>query len=83
MIQACLYCGHEFDDAESEQLSGYCSKHCRRAARVMSSLDVKVDWFAIQLRTFLVRDSWPDSELQQRARSECGRNPRNGRGERC
>ena len=69
MIQACLYCANEFDDG-CEDLAGYCSKHCRRSARVMATMDQTTDWFACRLRQFIIQETWPDRERQDRARSD-------------
>ena len=68
MIQACLHCAHEFDDSDRESLAGYCTKHCRRSARVMATMDQTTDWFACRLRQHIIRESWPDRERQEKAR---------------
>ena len=62
----CRQCGKPYPDDSS----GFCHSTCKHRFGQIQDIDAEIDWFACKLRQFIIRQSWPDRELQQRCRPE-------------
>ena len=63
-MTACRHCERPLD---TDNVDGFCTRHCRRAARNVTEHDMATDWFAVKLRAFVVRECLPETEIARRS----------------